>query len=56
MVYNAFWLHRGCALCHDGLKASALDVVHPKGKGKGKGKVYNAKGLKTEAKNTCWNG
>ena len=30
-----FWLRRGCALGHDELKASALDVVHPEGKGKG---------------------
>ena len=36
--YLTFWLRRGCALGHDGLKASALDVVHPKGKVKGKGK------------------
>jgi len=34
--YLTFWLRRGCALGHDGLKASALDVVHPEGKGKGK--------------------
>jgi len=36
--YLTFWLRRGCTLGHDGVKASALDVVHPKGKRKGKGK------------------
>ena len=35
--YLTFWLRRGCALDHDGLKALVLDVVHPEGKGKGKG-------------------
>jgi len=35
--YLTLWLRRGCALGHDGLKASVLDVVHPEGKGKGKG-------------------
>ena len=35
--YPTFWLRQGCALGHGGLKASALDVVHPEGKGKGKG-------------------
>jgi len=28
--YLTFWLRLGCTLGHDGLKASALDVVHPK--------------------------